>query len=162
MYYLVSVLTVYDRNTSTPSASEPVSSPSPPASVEENVFDYWTSHDDITADPELSVISAPVRRKRRLSDADIQGPPKHPAGIAVGPRLRPVSDPLPRPSAFVKSLDSMDWDFNDMSLDFDIPDAVTSQPLDPSEPLHVEFFNWASDVSSGASTPYSCELSVIF
>jgi hypothetical protein len=49
----------------------------------------------------------------------------------------------------------MDWDFNDMVLNFDIPDAVTSQPLDPSEPVHVEFFNWASDISSGASTPYS-------
>lgn len=149
-----------------PAEEPPVTLQSPPAGVDGNVadvFDYWTSGEDLTLDLEPSVTSVPVRRKRRLSDADAQGPPKRPVGLTVGPRLRPVSDPLPRPSAFLQSLESPDWNFDDIVLDFNIPDAVTSQPLDPSEPVHIELFNWANDVSSGANTPYlssDCEFSI--
>jgi len=151
IHILVLALTTYHRNDSiTPSEDSSITLPSPPASIEDNlpeVFDYWTSAEDARTDPEPSMTPPPVKRKRRLSDADAQGPRKRPGSLSAAPRLRPVSDPLPRPSAMLP-----DWSFNNNMLDFEIPDAVTSTPLDPSVPVEVEFFNWAN-VLSAVNTP---------
>src|SRR6267154_3600149 len=64
--------------------------PSPPSST-----------DGLDLNDEIEIIAPPrpsagSSRKRRLSDADADGPPKRPRGVLAGPRVHAVSDPLPR------------------------------------------------------------------
>jgi hypothetical protein len=82
-----------------------------------------------------SSTTALIGRKRRLSDADPEALPKRPRGLAVGPRLQAVSDPLPSTSPS----ESFRFDSWFQSY-FNIPDRVTTEALDPSAPVEVELF----------------------
>lgn len=137
--------------------------PSPPASAEGHILDYWASSDVSPIDPKPSTPSPPVSRKRRLSDADVRGPQKRPRGLNVEPRLHTVSDPLPMSSVMVQALEPQNWNMSDFEFNFELPSTVTSQPLDPSVPIDVEFFNWTNGLTfaNESFSPTSCELIVI-
>jgi hypothetical protein len=109
---------------------------SPQSSIAENA-DYWDSAPALSNPPEAFVTSDPIRnRKRRLSDADSYPTPKRPRGLAVGPRPHAVSDPLPPSNGVSEALDLDNW----FQFNFDIPDPVTAEDLDPSTPIEVELF----------------------
>ena len=135
--------------------------PSPSASAEDNVLDYWASSDVSSMDPKPSTPS-PANRKRRLSDADAQGPPKRPRGVAVGSRLHAVSDPLPMSSAIVQASELLN--LNDFGFDFENFDFPSTEPLDPSVPLDIEVFDWTSVLAFGncsTSPNTSCKSTAI-
>ncbi|KAG5638549.1 hypothetical protein DXG03_004102 [Asterophora parasitica] len=89
-----------------------------------------------------------ISRKRRLSDADSQGVPKRPRGLAVGPRMHAVSDPLPMSSALIEA-SSIDGWFN---AHFGIPTPVVVDALDESEQLDVQVFNYSIEHSDSPSS----------
>ncbi|KAH7930421.1 hypothetical protein BV22DRAFT_1124925 [Leucogyrophana mollusca] len=124
-------------------------SPVPSSEGSADAFDYWTS--DTTNPASTAPIPAPPPlRKRRLSDADAQGPPKRARGPFIGPRVHAVSDPLPRPAA-VDPAQFEDW-FK--RLDFEFPQPVTSEEFDSSALLDVELFsNWSFPDNSKQPPP---------
>jgi hypothetical protein len=162
------VLTAFHRSATTMSLPNPSTSlPSPPAIAEKNVLDYWASPEASLTDPKpLSTCPLPTScRKRRLSDADAQEPLKRPRGLAVGSRLQAASDPLPMTSTVVQAPEFQNWNMTNFDFNFDLPSIATSQPLDPSIPIDVEFFNnWTNDVALATILPSSttiCKLIVI-
>jgi len=94
-------------------------------------------------------------RKRRLSDADGQGRPKHPRNLAVGPRMHAVSDPLPMSSALFEASSMDDW----FHSNFGITNAIHIDELDTTLSLDVEVFEYPEvDPSlqrTAVSTPVS-------
>ncbi|KIM88656.1 hypothetical protein PILCRDRAFT_813627 [Piloderma croceum F 1598] len=130
--------------TATSSVDSLTSLPSPSASAEGHHLDYCASSNMSPIDPKPSTPSH-ISRKRRLSNADVQGPPKRPRGLTVRPRLHTVSDPLPISSTVVQALEVQNWNMPNFEFNFELPNTVISQPLDPSVPIDVEFFNWTND-----------------
>lgn len=78
--------------------------------------------------------SAPVGRKRRLSDAGSQGTIKRPRNILSGPRLHSVSDPLPSSTTLSAWFESH----------FGIPSAVTADEPNLSLPFDVELYDYSN------------------
>jgi C-terminal domain of homeodomain 1/Homeobox KN domain len=129
---------VFHRSATATSPTDPsMSLPSPSASAD-NILVDSASWDVLPINPKPPTPSH--TRKRRLSDADAQGPPKRPRSLAVGPRLHAASDPLPMANTAVQN-----WNMSNFEFNFELPSTVTSQPWDPSVPIDVEFFNWTND-----------------
>jgi hypothetical protein len=98
-------------------------------------------------------------RKRRLSDADSQPMPKRPRGLHVGPRLHAVSDPLPLSSPASEASKVDNW----FQFNFDIPDAVIAEDLDPSTPVEVDFFkDWTLLGGFAAESPIHQDMRTCF
>ena len=66
-------------------------------------------------------------------------------------------------SVMVQALEPQNWNMSDFEFNFELPSTVTSQPLDPSVPIDVEFFNWTNGLTfaNESFSPTSCELIVI-
>jgi hypothetical protein len=51
-------------------------------------------------------------------------------------------------STVVQALEYQKWNMTDFEFNFELPNTATSQPLDPSIPIDVEFFNnWTNDIA---------------
>ncbi|KAF8807824.1 hypothetical protein BYT27DRAFT_6590390 [Phlegmacium glaucopus] len=93
------------------------------------------------------------KRKRRLSDAGNDGPPKRPHNALAVPRLQAVSDPLPLAGPTITELYKTLY-VNTISDD--IPGPVSVESLDDTQ-VEVGFYNyhtspdtfWLSNSSSG-------------
>jgi hypothetical protein len=62
----------------------------------------------------------------------------------------------------MQALELQNWNMS--NFDFEPPSTVTSQPLDPSVPINVEFFNWTNDLTfanDSFSSTTSCKSRVI-
>jgi len=61
-------------------------------------------------------------------------------------------------NAAMQTLELQNWNMNN----FELPSAVTTEPLDPSEPIDIEFFNdWANDMALPNSSTTNCKSIVI-
>ncbi|KAI0964033.1 hypothetical protein AcW1_000951 [Taiwanofungus camphoratus] len=91
-----------------------------------------------------TVQSAPLRRKRRLSDTHDCPYPKRPCSLPAGPRLHAVSDPLP---LVVNEDAERSSVLNSWSMfNFDSPEVVSIAHPDPSAIFDIEVSNgWVSD-----------------
>jgi hypothetical protein len=83
-------------------------------------------------------ITAP--RKRRLSDADVTGIPKHPSGITTGPHLHVVSDPLPL-STLESDHNIDEWFNSNFEALFALPPPVDVIEPDLSAQWEIELFS---------------------
>ncbi|KZP31122.1 hypothetical protein FIBSPDRAFT_925857 [Athelia psychrophila] len=102
--------------------------------------------------------TASSSRKRRLSDGQSENPYKRPRGagfVSGGPRLHAVSAPLPFSGQMLNQ-----ENFSMEGFNFDMPPAVTSAPLDPSENLDIHLYNdwdnWGTNnmhAEQAAATP---------
>lgn len=109
--------------------------------------------------PSSTPLTSAPNRKRRLSDADVQGAPKRPRKISVGPRLHAVSDPLPMSSALLEASSFDGW----FKENFELPNVASVDELDPSIPVEVKFcdasvfndstFQLSSPAASSPDTP---------
>ena len=86
--------------------------------------------------PQMNVLPS---RKRRLSDADVNGIPKRLRGSVAAPRPHIVSDPLPYPNLENEhSID--DWFNANFDTLFAIPPPVDATEPDFSASWEVELF----------------------
>lgn len=47
----------------------------------------------------------------------------------------------------MQALELQNWNMSNFEFNFELPGTVTSQPLDPSVPIDVEFFDWTNDLT---------------
>jgi hypothetical protein len=105
--------------------------PSPASSFHEDLDE---SPSTVASTSSNAPVTPALNRKRRLSDADVQGAPKRPRNLLVGPRLHAVSDPLPISSA-LREASAFDGWYNEY---FEFPNIASVDELDASIPVEVE------------------------
>ena len=120
--------------------------PSPAASLHDIPRDSSATFSDQTPSENDCVIlqippipAAPSgKRKRRLSDAGNDGPPKRPHNALAVPRLQTVSDPLPLANSIVS-----EWckTWLDTAVNDTIPGPVSVESLDDTQ-VEVDFYNY--------------------
>ena len=101
--------------------------------------DQATSGNDCIIISTPPVLAAPSgKRKRRLSDAGNDGPPKRPHNALSVPRLQTVSDPLPSASPIVTDFDKTLFG---KAINNNIPEPVSVESLDDTQ-LEVDLYNY--------------------
>ena len=119
---------------------------------------HQTSHqkDDCTILPTPSIPAAPSgKRKRRLSDAGCDGPPKRPHNALAVPRLQTVSDPFPLANPIISEL--YETAFGPTISD-SIPAPVSVESLDETK-VEIDFYNYdtSSDIMQSFLFPDSLD-----
>ena len=78
------------------------------------------------------------KRKRRLSDAGYDGPPKRPHNALAVPRLQTVSDPFPLANSVISELLKTTFD---QTVSDVIPSPVSVESLDDTQ-VDINFYNY--------------------
>ena len=78
------------------------------------------------------------KRKRRLSDAGYDGPPKRPHNALAVPRLQTVSDPFPLANPVISELLKTTFD---QTISDSIPSPVSVESLDDTQ-VDINFYNY--------------------
>ena len=106
--------------------------------------------------PIPSIPAAPSgKRKRRLSDAGCDGPPKRPHNALAVPRLQTVSDPFPLANPIISELHETAFD---QTISNSIPAPVSVESLDETQ-VEVDFYNYdtSSDIMQSFLFPDSLD-----
>ena len=89
--------------------------------------------------PTPSIPAAPSgKRKRRLSDAGYEGPPKRPHNALAVPRLQTVSDPFPLTNPVISELFKTAFD---QTISDSIPSPVSAESLDDTR-VEMNLYNY--------------------
>ena len=89
--------------------------------------------------PTPPILAAPSgKRKRRLSDAGYDGPPKRPHNALAVPRLQTVSDPFPLANPIIRESYKRTFD---QTISDSIPSPVSVESLDDSQ-VEVDLYNY--------------------